>query len=314
MSFFRGLPFAQVREDAEVELFVASQRPIEHGLIIASAGCTALALAHRGGHWTALDSNPAQIELCRHKAGLLAKGDRQAILPLLRQGRVDRMLDGLACLYRYGLFRDARVREFLNLNDLAAQRQHFDRYWDGRLWRSCFGLAIGQPLFFLRWFFGSLTDSFPPELAAHIRQEVEAALLRSPARQNLYLWQLFLGQYPPGVWPAYLRELPLNLGGLEWLQGDLLEWLEAQPSGSLDFFGLSNVPELATAAEVARLGRAVTRVARPGAMVVLRRILPRSYRAELGEGLSFAEALSARARELERGCFCRTIEVFQVHP
>ena len=36
MSFFRGLPFAQVREDAEVELFVAGQRPIERGLIIAS--------------------------------------------------------------------------------------------------------------------------------------------------------------------------------------------------------------------------------------------------------------------------------------
>lgn len=312
MSFFRGLPFAQVREDAEVELFVAGQRPIERGLIIASAGCTALALAPRGGHWTALDSNPAQLELCQLKARLLTNGNRDRILPLLRTGRVDRMLDGLACLYRYGLFRNARVREFFNLDDLAAQRQHFESYWDGRLWRGCFQLAIGQPLLFMRWFFGSLTHSFPPNLATHLRHEVEAALLRSPARQNPYLWQLFLGGYPPGVWPPYLGDLPRDLSGLEWVKGDLLEWLEEQPSDSLDFFGLSNVPELASGPEIARLGKALVRVGRPGALVVLRRIIPRSYRPDLGEGLVFADALSRRARELERGCFCRTIEVFEV--
>lgn len=345
MNFYRGLPFGQVREDPAVELFVADQvNRLQKGVIIASAGCTAFSLATRPAYWTVLDGNPVQIHMCLLKQALLSTCSQEEVLEALQGspaaayarvtlfpdtraywdgrigkirgglnhcGRVDRMLDALAYVYRRFLRRTGEVEAFLNLADPAVQRAILDREWQGKVWRACFHLAMANPI--LRWLYGPLVTAFPRGFAEIFRHQVESALCDRPAAENLYLWQLFLGRYPEGRAPYYiehLEQLRPQLAGMEFRHSALQPWLDGQRD--LNFLGLSNVLETADDEETAALCASIARAGRSGALVVLRRIIPRSHRQGAERYLRYRDDLSRTAATLESGCFCRTVEVYEV--
>jgi S-adenosylmethionine:diacylglycerol 3-amino-3-carboxypropyl transferase len=328
-----------------VELFVADQcARLERGLIIASAGCTAFSMLTRPGRWTALDFNPEQIQLCQLKRALLRQRSREEVeealqgnfvldglqLPeetrrywtprvkklnhgLNHSGRADRMLDALAWFYRRWLQRPGEVEAFFHLEDPAIQRLRFEQRWNTPVWRLSFRLALANPL--LRLVFGALTGVFPRDFSELLRGQVEQALTERAVASNLYLWQLFLGRYPEGHCPVYLEQLETirpRLDQLDLVQADLPGWLAAQPSDSLDFLGFSNVLETASEVEAERLCALTARAARSGALVVFRRIVPRSHQRAAEGQLRFRPDLTRDAAGLESGCFCRTVEVFEV--
>ena len=83
---------------------------------IASAGCTALALAETGRRVTAVDINPAQVEYVERRLA----GDE------LRQGRAETWLRHLrAFLFLLGIPRSTLIR-FLELDEPEAQLAMFD--------------------------------------------------------------------------------------------------------------------------------------------------------------------------------------------
>lgn len=80
------LAFAQVREDAELDLQVLlSAPPNARMLMVASGGCTTALLAATGRlrHLHLVDPNPAQLALTRIKLRLLVDSDRRERLRLL---------------------------------------------------------------------------------------------------------------------------------------------------------------------------------------------------------------------------------------
>ncbi|MHC4377285.1 MAG: DUF3419 family protein, partial [Planctomycetota bacterium] len=68
------LQFAVVREDPRVEFAVLERHPARRALLVASGGCTALALAARLPELelTLVDPNPAQLQWVERKVEGLA--------------------------------------------------------------------------------------------------------------------------------------------------------------------------------------------------------------------------------------------------
>lgn len=314
MIFWRGLPFGQVREDPAVELYALAQvQSLKRGVVIASAGCTGFALASaRKAHWTLLDQNPNQIKLCQLKRRMLLELPLDEFVQALDQdarpacrklgleleagkrglnhcGHADRMIARLSQIYR------RKSEQFLQLDDPRTQERVFRQCWDTGLWR--LGWRITQAMLCL--VYRRPVPNFMPEL-------VREAMCSRPAASNLYLWQAFLQRYPPGQLPAYVTLLSKPaLYSLELAQSEAGAWLERQ--GDLDFLALSNILEVTPDSDVGAFCARIARAARPGALVVLRSILPRSFR-KFAHPLQFVEDLSP----LESGCFCRTAELYRV--
>src|SRR5881397_2584192 len=116
-----GVMFGRMFEDAsiELELFGTASRVF----CIASAGCTAMALAARGHDVTAVDVNPAQVAFVRA---------RLQGAPLA-EGSVDRFLSRVRRAGPVIGWTTSTLREFLSLDDVDAQRMFRSSHLD--TWR-----------------------------------------------------------------------------------------------------------------------------------------------------------------------------------
>ncbi len=137
LDAFAGRPkllFGRMHEDWTVE---ASLFPKGANVFcIASAGCTAMALAALGHSVTAVDLNPVQIDYVRHR---LRGGSS-------RRGSVDWFLAwGRRALPWLGLSR-RDLLAFLNLENLEEQIGFWRSRLDNAVWRKALDFALGQTL------------------------------------------------------------------------------------------------------------------------------------------------------------------------
>lgn len=104
--------FGHMHEDHSVELSLVNRLPLKRALVIASGGDLAFALAGAKVTVTAVDSNPAQVELVRLKMQCPAN-----LTALCFGGRVDRLFRWggpfLAWLFGWPKMRPGRIRVFL---------------------------------------------------------------------------------------------------------------------------------------------------------------------------------------------------------
>src|SRR5437773_9198576 len=146
--------FAVVREDPQIEAALARKTCARTALLIGSGGCTALSLAvlFPDLALTLVDPNPAQLELVRRKARLLAEG-----APKARFNVGDDSADGLnACGNFESLFRGLRdfVREYvLPASELGALltvpgqlRRSPGLLFANRYWKTGFDLFFSDAL------------------------------------------------------------------------------------------------------------------------------------------------------------------------
>jgi SAM-dependent methyltransferase len=136
-SLGRGSPkllFGWTHEDAAIELQAfAGLRRI---FCIASAGCTAMALAAGGHDVTAVDINPCQVEYARARAeGAPA-----------RPGAVERLVARGRTLLPFLGWRRATVREFLSLDDTNQQTEFWEQRLDTRRWRAALSVLLAPRL------------------------------------------------------------------------------------------------------------------------------------------------------------------------
>jgi S-adenosylmethionine:diacylglycerol 3-amino-3-carboxypropyl transferase len=222
-------------EDAELELGVFA--PGSRVFCVASAGCTAFALAEHGCDVTAVDVNPAQTEYVRTRL----EGAPS------RSGLVDAIL---ARFRRLGSS-DA-LREFCELADPEEQVAFWDERIDAPLFRLAFAAAVRPP---------AIAARLPPRLDMLVRGRLRRAFARHPNRDNPYVRGLLLGELPPP--PA--RGLRVRVE-----TADAAEFLERCPPESFDGFTFSNVLDGAGRSFAPRLYRAAAGTAAPGAIAVLR--------------------------------------------
>jgi S-adenosylmethionine:diacylglycerol 3-amino-3-carboxypropyl transferase len=246
------LLFGWMYEDwaIELELFAPASRVFA----IASAGCTAMALAARGMTLIAVDINPAQVAYVRAR---LAGAPRTP-------GVIERKLARLRRALRWLGPREADLRAFLALDGPAEQRRVFRQQIARPLLRAILRAAL-HPLTLRLVYAPAFLRALPPRFDRILFHRLERGFATHPNRTNPYAWRLLLGSDPPGVDP----EVPPPTG-VQVLEADAVAFLEQAPPASFDAFTLSNILDATGADYRRRLFAAVARAAAPGAIAVLR--------------------------------------------
>jgi S-adenosylmethionine:diacylglycerol 3-amino-3-carboxypropyl transferase len=244
-----------MHEEWRVEAAVFPQR----GRIfcIASAGCTALALATRGYRVTAVDINPEQVRYARARA--------QGARP--QPGIVEeRLARGRQVLPWLGI-REHDLRQFLELTRPSEQTL----FWRERL-------ETGRLRLFLRCALSSimmkrinspaLANSIPRRFDLVIRRRLARTWANHPNRENPFAWRLLLGCSP--LTTESDSPNPEPTADIEFVHADAAEYLDGGAPERFDGFTLSNIFEAAPPAYQARLRASLRRAAAPGAVLVAR--------------------------------------------
>jgi S-adenosylmethionine-diacylglycerol 3-amino-3-carboxypropyl transferase len=229
---------------------------------------------------------------------------------VLRAGRSERFIALVATVVRLGIARRHAVRALLAATSLEAQRDIFERSWNGPRWHALFRLLLN------RWsmsrayhssFFAHVENR---SFARHFRALAERGITTIPARSNYFLHEMLTGRYPveePGGVPPYLdgsnRGAEAADDPLTLIDGTLTDALRQQPSQSVDGVALSNICEWMSATDIDRLFAEIARTAKPGARVVFRNFvgwtdIPARWRHLVVERVGHGEDLIARDRSL----------------
>jgi SAM-dependent methyltransferase len=249
------LLFGRMHEDWRVEAAVF--RPGSTRIFcVASSGDTALALARRGFHVTAVDVNPAQIEYARARAAGAPP----------RSGVVDRQQAQARRVLPWLGLRERDLRKFLELADPAEQSAFWQRKLETRRLRALLRWGLNPKL--LRMTHGrEFVDFVPPRFDRALLNRLERTWANHPNRENPYVWRLLLGEDPPVSEPEPAGGA---LPEIEFLCADAAEVLASGPPGRFDGFTLSNITDAAPPGYRDRLLAAVRHAAAPGAVLVLR--------------------------------------------
>lgn len=248
------LLFGRMHEDWSIEASVFP--PGGRVLCIASAGCTAMALASRGDRVTAVDINPAQVAYVRARLA--------GAPPTL--GRVERLLQTGRRAVRWLGWNETDLRAFLMLESPIEQARFWRERLDTGLWKAALRCVLHP--FTLRIAYAScLLRALPPRFDRVVRRRLERGWANHSNRANPYAWRLLLGYGPPEedstTQSAKHPEVSL-------ICADVADYLEHCGPASFDAFSLSNILDGAEPQYRERLLLAVRRAAAPEALLVLR--------------------------------------------
>jgi S-adenosylmethionine-diacylglycerol 3-amino-3-carboxypropyl transferase len=323
-----ALQFAVVREDARTVLALLEASGARRPLLVASGGCTLLAVLVHAPHVRplALDPNPAQLEHARRKAAELERALSTRNFTRLGVGAAGP--DSLAeCGNFEALFRLWRhvvddfvvarqVRERL-FDDAASLARGTQELLASRWWKTAFEIVFAD---------APLETMFGPAATQHavrgsypgwFQRAFERGLARADALDNPFLHHLLLGHYleRPSAWPDFLaggaahttRATLGPLGPLELVQATF------QDHGDLaahDFIDLSNVLDWMAPDEVDALLARCAQELRPGAMLVWRQLNnDRDLEARTRGAFAFDHTLAARLFAADRSLFYSSLHV-----
>jgi S-adenosylmethionine-diacylglycerol 3-amino-3-carboxypropyl transferase len=311
------IQFATTREDPAIERALIDRNDARRVLLVASGGCTGLALgaARPDLELTLFDSNAAQLDLARRKLGALREGRRGAALWTIG---VDDPNGLNACGNFESLFRS--LRRFVE--DLIVPRDELRAAFEGRLpfaetverivthawWPIAFDAHFSDGLLEAMFGGAAIQHAPPGSYPRHFQRVMEAGLARSDAQCNRFLHHVLLGHYldSPTTLPPYLVAPPAPtdpefvLGPLEEVQG-----LER-----FDLLSLSNITDWMNHAEIGGLAQVLNECARPGAVVLLRMLnTPLPLAEALGPRWSVDETLAASLHAHDRSLFYSSLMI-----
>lgn len=243
------LMFGRMYEDSSIER--AAFVPGTRVFCVASAGCTALALAERHVV-TAVDISAAQIEYVRTRlrGAIPRRGDAEALMSL---GRRTLAVMG---------WRRPLLHAFVNLEDGAEQTRFWRAHLDSPVLRVASDALLSRRV--LRVMLPrEFADAAPSDFGARLRARFARCIASYPNRYNPYVRALLLGELAPAIDSSRAPTLELEVA-------EATDYLQQAAPRSFGGFALSNIVDGAKASFRDRLFAAVQRAARPGAVVVLR--------------------------------------------
>lgn len=241
--------FGRMYEDAAIER--AAFKPGGRVFCIASAGCTAMTLAS-DHEVVAVDINPAQLAYAAR---------RISGAPMVRGTAEQLMRVGRALLPLAG-WTSPTLHVFVSLDNLVTQREFWQVHLDTLRFRR--GLDTLLSVTALRAAYAPrLLSALPRRFGSVMRARMERCVSTHPNRSNPWARALLLGEMS--------SDRPvLAADRISLVESDAAHYLEHSPAASFDGFTLSNILDGADDAYRARLFRAITRAARPDAVLVLR--------------------------------------------
>ena len=343
------IAFAQVREDATLDQWVAERLPRDAKvLMVASGGCTAAALAvmPRVGRLHLIDPNPAQIALALLKLRLLATTgltERLSILghaPMSAPARRSRLRSAMRALNlqadalgpldrvaktgpdhagRYEcLF--AKLREalapaeheltaLLQLRDPAEQKRRADS-----------ATALGRTLDaafdsvmalpnLVALFGEGATRNRVEPFSRHFARRTRQVLATLPAANNPYLWQILRGHFPARVQYPWLRWA--SPARLPEVSWTVTTMAEALPdySGAFDFIHLSNILDWLTPEEARATLELAWKALRPRGWTLIRQLNSSLEIQKLGGRFKWQPGSARRLHERDRSFFYRGLHL-----
>ncbi|MDQ6678421.1 MAG: BtaA family protein [Acidobacteriota bacterium] len=244
------LLFGRMFEDPQIE--IRAFAPNSRVFAIASAGCTAIALANAGHRVTAIDLNPAQIDYVRARVN----GGPA------RTGKIDGLLRaGLRFAPLLGLTR-ARRETFCAMDDPEKQLGYWKQFLRTARLRMLLR-AVLNPLTLRNLYSPQVLSALPPRFDRVLMDRLERGWAIHPNRRNPYARGMLLGEGSPAVIAPGAK--------VDLVTGGAAEYLETVPERSFDAFTLSNILDGAGEEYGGRLMRAVRKAAAPGARMALRR-------------------------------------------
>jgi S-adenosylmethionine-diacylglycerol 3-amino-3-carboxypropyl transferase len=343
------LAFAQVREDALVDLAIVRQLgPDARVLMVASGGCTAAALAASGAvaRLHLVDPNPAQIALARLKLRLVQGSAPERRLALLGHAlmspaeRAEQLGTELAAL---GLAPDvlgpiqrcaeagpdhlgryervfAELRRLLGPQPIQLARLLQERDPAVQAPQVTAEAILGQALdaaldeamalqHLVALFTGRATRNPRLPFARHFAERTRHVLATSPAADNPYLWQMYAGRFPAGTVYPWLAAPSPR----KWPS---IGWstTEMQPSlseldGPFDLVHLSNILDWITEAEAGLLLERTADALRPGGLVLIRQLNSTLAIPPLGPAFDWQAADANRLHARDRSFFYRALHL-----
>lgn len=254
--------FGHMHEDHSLELSLVDRLPLRRALVIASGGDLALALAGAKVAVTAVDSNPAQIDLVSLKMQCPAN-----LTDLCFGGKVDRLFywggPFLAWLFGWPEMRPGRIRVFLA--DLL----------EGFLPRVV-ALVHGA----------RASGRLDRDAVRLIRRRLELAMRTPDAGKNPLLQVLLgnrFGAEAPEVWSKRGTEKWRGeTGRIELKVADITRVLRDSADGSLGLISLSNLPDVMDADEWDRLVEDAARALAAGGYLIVRSMLFEALESQCG--------------------------------
>jgi S-adenosylmethionine-diacylglycerol 3-amino-3-carboxypropyl transferase len=212
-----------------------------------------------------------------------------------------------------GLFRCATLEQ---------QQDYFARKWNTMRWRLLFKLLANKRMLAKR---GLTADYFKfddgsSSFSESFLRRARRAMCEIPVESNYFLTQYLLAHYrSERAVPAYLlrENLPVvreRLDRIEIVTSPAQVFLGQQPDDSIDCFSLSNICELMSPDETARLFAQVARSARPGARICFRNlIVPRGVPESLQREIELQEELSRDLIARDRSFVYSRVQAFVVN-
>ena len=341
--------FAQVREDPLLDGRVLDLcGDGARVLMVASGGCTAAALAARGGavELHLVDPNPAQLALARLKLALVAEATPAERLRLMgheplppperlreieeRLGRLSLAADSLGppedvarlgpdhagryeCLF--AALRQALVEhrqaldDLVRLDDAAEQsRRVAPATALGAALDAAFETVFALPN--LVSLFGEEATRNPREpFASHFASHLRRVLAHRPAAGNPFLSQLLLGRFAPGAVHAWLAApSPAAMPALRFTAGTMDQALERH-TDAYDYVHLSNILDWLSPAAAGRTLQRAWNALAPGGRVLIRQLNSSLDIRALGPAFRWDADASERFLLDDRSFFYRSLHL-----
>jgi S-adenosylmethionine-diacylglycerol 3-amino-3-carboxypropyl transferase len=309
------LKFAVVREDAELEAQLVRATGAQAVLLVASGGCTALALKHAFPRLdvVAFDFNPTQLAHVREKAAAVERGELHRLnvgdasrSGLNQRGDFEGLFRTLRGFLLEFVLTEAQLEEFFAPGTpREARRALLDRWRASPYWAAAFAVTFADG--FLHAMFGPAATqhaergSYP----GYFQRAFERGLVRNDGPRNPFLQHVLLGYYQAEDAPAYIRAgraLPVTL-----IEGTLLDVPELE---RFELIHLSNIFDWSDDALVRAWADTLVRKAKPGARILIRQLNnQRPLRRFFEPAFTFDDALSADFLERDRSLFYERFEI-----
>jgi S-adenosylmethionine-diacylglycerol 3-amino-3-carboxypropyl transferase len=214
-----------------------------------------------------------------------------------------------------------RVENFFRCETIEQQQAYFDNTWNTVQWRLLFKLLANKRMLAKR---GLTADYFKfddgaTSFADSFFLRARKALRDIPIKPNYFIAQYLRGNYlDDDAVPAYLLTDNLSIvrdriDRIENVVSDAQGWMGRQHGASIDAFCLSNICELMSPEETARLFTEVARTARPSARISFRNlIVPRGVPQSLANSIVLNEALSSDLLQKDRSFVYSRVQAYNV--